>query len=102
VVNAMRLWGFSPDLLEDAALVATELAANAVVHAASAFSIEVRAENAEVRIAVADNQWVDQDRLVVRQGRGLGLVAGLSRRWGAEISSDGKVVWAELGEPEAG
>jgi anti-sigma regulatory factor (Ser/Thr protein kinase) len=85
VVNALRQWGFSPDLLDDAALVATELAANAVVHAASAFSVVVRAENTEVRIAVADNQSVDQDRLVVRPGRGLGLVAGLARRWGAEI-----------------
>jgi anti-sigma regulatory factor (Ser/Thr protein kinase) len=101
VVDAMRQWGFSSDLLDDAALVATELAANAVVHAESAFSVLVRVENTEVRIAVADNQSVDQARLVVRPGRGLGLVAGLSRRWGAEISSDGKVVWAELGEPDA-
>jgi anti-sigma regulatory factor (Ser/Thr protein kinase) len=100
VVDAMRQWGFSSDLLDDAALVATELAANAVLHAASAFSVVVRAENTAVRIAVADNQPVDQARLVVRPGRGLGLVAGLSRQWGAEISSDGKVVWAELSEPQ--
>jgi anti-sigma regulatory factor (Ser/Thr protein kinase) len=100
VVNAMREWGFGADFLDVAALVATELAANAVVHAESPFSIEVRAENAAVRIAVADNQSVDRARLVVRPGRGLGLVAGLSRRWGADVSPDGKVVWAELGEPE--
>jgi anti-sigma regulatory factor (Ser/Thr protein kinase) len=99
VVDAMRQWGFSRELLDDAALVATELAANAVVHAASPFSVVVRVDDTEVRIAVADNQPVDRNRLVVRPGRGLGLVAGLSRQWGAEISSEGKVVWAELAEP---
>ncbi len=42
VVDAMRRWGFRAEILDDAALVVTELAANAVVHAKSAFSVALR------------------------------------------------------------
>ena len=96
VVNTMRQWGFSPDLLDDAALVTTELAANAVVHAESAFSVALRVEDAVVRIAIEDGEPIKEENLIVRPGRGLGLVAGLALRWGAENSAHSKVVWAEL------
>jgi hypothetical protein len=96
VVGTMRRWGFAPDDIDDAALVATELAANAVVHAASAFSLVVRVEDTGVRITVRDDQPVDPTHLIVRPGRGLGLVERVSRRWGAEMAPHGKAVWAEL------
>jgi hypothetical protein len=30
-------------------------------------------------------------------GRGLYLIEAVSRRWGVEVTPDGKTVWAELG-----
>jgi anti-sigma regulatory factor (Ser/Thr protein kinase) len=98
VIDAMRGWGFSHDALDGAALVATELAANAVLHAYSAFSVALLARNAVVRISVHDTVPLDPTRLVVRPGRGLGLVAALSCGWGVDVTSDGKTIWAEIGE----
>jgi anti-sigma regulatory factor (Ser/Thr protein kinase) len=96
VVNAMRQWGFRAELLDDAALVVTELAANAVVHAKSPFSVALRTESHVVRISVEDSLPIDQESLVVRPGRGIGLVASLSRSWGMQVRPEGKVIWAEL------
>jgi anti-sigma regulatory factor (Ser/Thr protein kinase) len=98
VTDVMRRWGFGGDALDEAALVASELAANAVLHADSAFSVVLLAGNAVVRIAVHDTVPIDPLLMVVRPGRGLGLVAGLSRDWGVDITADGKTVWAEIGE----
>ena len=97
VIDLMRRWGYAPDLVNDAALVVTELAANAVVHAASTFTVVLRAEDEVVHLAVEDSYPVDQSSLIVRPGRGLGLVASLSRRWGVNDSADGKRIWAEVG-----
>jgi anti-sigma regulatory factor (Ser/Thr protein kinase) len=102
VIDALRRWGFDADLIDDAAVVATELAANAVVHAASPFSVVLEVEEAAVRITVHDSQPVERVHLVVRPGRGLGLLAGISLRWGMVASGQGKAVWAELGRPESG
>jgi anti-sigma regulatory factor (Ser/Thr protein kinase) len=92
VVESMLSWGSSPDAIDNAALVATELAANAVVHATSAFNMTISAQHGSIRIAVTDDKPLEEADLVVR----LGLVAGLSRRWGAEVHNGGKVIWAEL------
>ena len=50
-----------------------------------------------VRIAVHDAVPIDPTLLVVRPRRGLGLVAGLSRDWGVDVTAKGKTVWAEIG-----
>lgn len=92
----MLEWGFDPALQDDAALVTTELAANAVVHAGSKFSVVLRAERDAVRLCVHDDGPFEGAKLIVRQGRGLGLLSELSHRWGMDPSGRGKVVWAEL------
>ena len=85
---------------EDAQLVVSELATNAVVHAGSPFSVSVRYDGSAVRIAVHD--W-NPTLPVLRyggptavSGRGLHLVNTLARAWGVERSPGGKTVWAEL------
>jgi anti-sigma regulatory factor (Ser/Thr protein kinase) len=84
----------------DVALAATELAANAVVHARSAFTVAVGKADHAVRIAVSDARVLDGEadggRLVAVRGRGLGIVDLVARRWEAEPLPGGKVVWAEL------
>jgi anti-sigma regulatory factor (Ser/Thr protein kinase) len=96
VSDAMRKWGFSRGARDAAELVATELAANAVLHADSEFSVLLRAESEVVRIAVYDAKPIDPTLLVVRPRRGLGLVSGLSRDWGVDVTAHGKSVWADI------
>jgi anti-sigma regulatory factor (Ser/Thr protein kinase) len=96
VSDVMQAWELSQVAREEAALVATELAANAVLHADSGFSVLVVAGAGVVRIAVHDAVPIDPALLVVRPSRGLGLVAAVSRDWGVDVTTRGKTVWAEI------
>jgi hypothetical protein len=87
-------------LLEDAAIIVAELATNAVLHARSEFVVGVSDADGSVRISVRDASSVvpvrhEPDAHAIT-GRGLLLVSGLARRWGADVIGGGKVVWAEL------
>jgi hypothetical protein len=84
-------------LAADAAIVIAELAANAIVHARSAFTVAVSQPGGTVRIAVRDMMPLgDGERLVTAIGHGLDVVAKIAKRWAVEPLSDGKVVWVEL------
>jgi hypothetical protein len=96
VSDVMRDWGFSREARAEAELVATELAANAVLHAGSAFSVLLLVGREAVRIAVHDAMPMDSTLLVVRPRRGLGLVSTISRDWGVDVTANGKTVWAEI------
>jgi anti-sigma regulatory factor (Ser/Thr protein kinase) len=100
VVETLRRWGCEGALVADAALVLSELANNAVLHAESAFSVLVRMQGTTLSIAVHDASPLDTTtagrRLRVRAGHGLGLIDALAARWGVEDALVGKVVWAEL------
>lgn len=90
-------------LLGVAELVVCELATNAVVHARSPFRVSVvplPGEPPAVRIAVEDTSAATP-RVVLRGdgdpgGRGVRVVAALSRAWGTRATGGGKTVWAEL------
>lgn len=103
VVDALRFWpSGTGGLLDDAALVVTELATNAVRHARSAFTVRVEAARGVVRIVVEDAGGGAQ--LVVARrasalstsGRGLRIVDALVSRWGVAPVPGGTLVWAEL------
>ncbi len=100
VGEAVAAWGVSPDVSEDAALVVTELVSNAVDHAAGPLELTVSRTRGGVRIEVADQSpTLPQPRPVQvdsARGRGLIIVAALSREWGTSPTTAGKVVWAEL------
>ena len=97
-----RLFGQGPDdaLASDAAIVATELAANAVLHARSGFTLTVSRSAAAVRIAVRDGDPViprnGSTPFDVKPGHGLSVVSQLASGWAVEPRPDGKVVWADL------
>lgn len=89
------------DLLEDAALLTSELATNAVLHATSPFRVSVDRSIGVVCIAIQDlgagraeqaSPAMDTDS----GGRGLAIIESVARRWGCDFLPDGKVVWAEL------
>ncbi len=88
------------DLVDDAVLVATELATNAVLHAGGMTAVRVDTIAGGVRIEVHDRTRIppvlartSDDAMT---GRGLHLVGALSTRWEAEPTAAGKMVWAEL------
>jgi hypothetical protein len=83
----------------DAGLVTSELASNAVRHAATPFEVLVDLARGCVRIEVRDGS----DRLPRQEdtsggatGRGLMVVDRIASAWGSAPTGRGKVVWAEL------
>jgi anti-sigma regulatory factor (Ser/Thr protein kinase) len=94
-----------PELADSVALLVTELASNAVLHARSEFRV-VTTLNHCVRLEVHDRSRV---RPVIRRsddglagtGRGLQLVERLSDAWGVELDH-GKVVWCRICSPDRG
>lgn len=91
-------------LLDDAVLVASELATNAVTHADSSCRIRLSLSPAALRIDVIDEGAGTPDPRAAgstdEHGRGLLLVAALTSAWGLEVlPGDGKLVWAELTRP---
>jgi two-component sensor histidine kinase len=99
VVDTLAGWG-QPETAGDAAVVVTELATNAVVHARSAFDVTVRLSEDMIRISVRDASGeipvIRSAGHLASSGRGVQLVSKLSTRWGTEPAPTGKAVWAEL------
>jgi anti-sigma regulatory factor (Ser/Thr protein kinase) len=94
-------WGMA-QLLASAALVVSELVANAVLHAGTPLRVTVSRHDGAVRIAVRDGSPEPVRRRVPgfdrEHGRGLLLVDASARAWGALPTVDGgKVVWVVLG-----
>lgn len=91
------------DVRERVELMVSELAANCVVHAATAFDVVVSPSRDRVQVEVTDGgsgepgvRWPDP---LEPKGRGLQIVSTLADRWGVRPSDDGtpgKTVWFEL------
>ncbi len=95
-VATLGAWG-AGDLADDAALVVTELAANAVVHARSAFTVILSARDDLLRISVRDAGPLAVAGLRAAPLHGLGAVDALASRWGVEsLGNAGKTVWVDL------
>ena len=99
VVAALQDCG-AGHLADDAAIVVAEFAANAVLHARSGFTVSLTVQPAAVRISVRDDSPLAaagaSAALPVAPMHGLGAVAALAARWGADPSGAGKELWAEL------
>jgi serine/threonine-protein kinase RsbW len=100
VVNALRERGHGETMLDDIAIVVSELATNAVLHARSPFSIAATERDFVVRLSVHDHgegsPRVPDRGPAATSGRGLMLVDQLANRWGVDANLAGKIVWAEL------
>lgn len=99
VTEACHEWD-APDVLDDAALVATELVENAVRHARTACELTMELTDRELVISVSDGSLLLPRQavpsLIRPGGRGLLLVDELSLRWGFEVHDEGKTVQAVL------
>lgn len=100
VQQRLQLLG-ADDVIDDAALVAAELLANAVQHGERPIRVCVRRTAASVRVEVHDASPRSPIRptasLTNMTGRGLTLVDALSAHWGVQREpGNGKSVWADL------
>ncbi|HEY7935400.1 MAG TPA: MEDS domain-containing protein [Solirubrobacteraceae bacterium] len=96
VAEALEDWGHDSTLVGDVVLVVSELASNAVLHAASSFSIEVTVQSSIVHVAVSDCMPMTKSALKAHPPHGLGLIDALCGDWGVASGSQGKTVWAQL------
>ena len=89
-----------PDVVDVAALLATELATNSVLHAGSAIDVQVTVTCKHLRVEVCDAHPSSPHRLHAdlygTYGRGLALVEQMSDRWGVSPRAAGKGVWFSL------
>jgi CheY-like chemotaxis protein len=105
VSETLGTWHLEP-LLDAALLVTSELAANAVTHAGSAFRVQLSVRSTTLRIDVVDyGSGAPEPQalsLSEEHGRGLHLIDAMTTAWGIEDApTAGKVVWAELALPVA-
>lgn len=91
------------DAIEDYLLVASELASNAVQAGCTGVTVTAEIHRDHVRLAAEDDApGLPQP---VRpgpdepHGRGLAIVAALSRDWGVQHQDGGKQIWADLPIP---
>jgi len=99
VVDTLQQWGRA-ELIDDASLVVSELATNAVLHAQSEFKVAMTLCDGGVRVAVSDASQAPPIHYAASafatSGRGVALVAALSDEWGSALTPAGKTVWAVL------
>jgi hypothetical protein len=95
-------------LVDPVRLVASELATNALVHAQTAFGVTLEASDQSVLLTVRDGSGALPTRRATKvmdpAGRGLAIVAIVSRDWGTNEDGTGsKAVWASfaLREPRS-
>ena len=101
---AEALGSVPPDVRSTAALLVSELATNAIIHATSTFDVAITypTPSGRLRIEVTDADETQPAPLEppsnVPHGRGLLLVANLSDEWGIlrQTGRPGKTVWFEL------
>ena len=94
-VATLGAWG-AGDLAEDSALVVSELAANTIVHARSAFTVILSVHVDLIRISVRDASPL-AGGLRAAPLHGLAAVDALAIRWGVEsLGNAGKTVWVDL------
>jgi anti-sigma regulatory factor (Ser/Thr protein kinase) len=91
----------SAPILEDALVLASEIVTNVIRHAGTPLTLTVEIHRGYVRMTVTDGALpfdlpAGTESEELESGRGIGIVAALSRRWGVGATPIGKSIWAEL------
>lgn len=88
-------------ILHDALLLASELVSNVIRHAGTPLTLSLELHRGYLRMTVTDgalpfeappNGHSDEEE----SGRGMGIIAAISRSWGVGATPIGKSIWAEL------
>ncbi|MFE9451558.1 SpoIIE family protein phosphatase [Streptomyces sp. NPDC006739] len=100
-VRQLRQWGLEP-LVTSVESIVSELVTNAIRHGGGPSRLRLirhRVLTCEVFDTNTGQPRPRHPRTLDEHGRGLYLIARLSRRWGSRSAADGKVVWAEQDLP---
>jgi anti-sigma regulatory factor (Ser/Thr protein kinase) len=93
-------WGVPGDTAENAVLLVSETATNALIHNAGIDAITITAAwwHGHLRVTVSDPdlQIPVPDLADDEHGRGLMIVSAMATRWGETKTRAGKIVWFEL------
>jgi serine phosphatase RsbU (regulator of sigma subunit)/anti-sigma regulatory factor (Ser/Thr protein kinase) len=99
VVERLDEWDLS-DAVFTAELVVSELVTNAIRYGSRPISLRLIHDATTLICEVSDSSHtaphLRRARTFDEGGRGLLLVAQLTRRWGTRHTADGKTIWAEL------
>jgi anti-sigma regulatory factor (Ser/Thr protein kinase) len=96
------LSGYADEVVETAALLASELVTNGIAFGDRAAILRIRPAADRVRVEVSDRNPSVMDLAPLHpepedeSGRGLLLVHELASSWGVEPRAAGKTVWFEL------
>jgi hypothetical protein len=106
VAAMLGAWGMT-GLTDDATLLVTELALNAVEHARSGFTVSLsrRCRQRTLRIGVGDASPALPRRRTCpapRRAGGLDVITAFATQWGHDLTPDGKLVWADLATGSGG
>ncbi|MFL6056721.1 MAG: ATP-binding protein [Actinoallomurus sp.] len=101
VRDALIAWG-ADDAIDDAVLLTSELATNAITHAGTPFEVVCRVNDSSVQVEVVDRDPTrllpaprEADDLSV-SGRGLLMPILLAAAWGVSYAAGSKTVWFRL------
>ncbi len=97
VGRQLSVWGMEP-MLFTTELIVSELVTNAIRHATGPITLRLIRDDAlicEVSDASNTSPRLRHARTTDEGGRGLLIVAQLTRRWGTRYTSTGKIIWAE-------
>jgi anti-sigma regulatory factor (Ser/Thr protein kinase) len=88
-------------ILHDALLLASEMVSNVIRHAGTPLTLSVEIHRGYLRMTVTDGALPFEakaggENSDAESGRGMGIIASLSRRWGVGTTPIGKSIWAEL------
>ena len=102
LVRLLDGWGIADDVIDDAALLTSELMANAVEHGAGDLNLKIEVNDGLLHVAVHDEAdgipKASPADPTSTAGRGLWIVESVARDWGSDSSGEepGKTVWFEL------
>ena len=103
--TTMREWAVPREVIEDAALVVSELLTNAIVYGRPPIRVRLHKTRRELAVEVDDGASAMPRKLYAApdavRGRGLFIVGELSSRWAARADGTGKTVWSTLPLPRA-
>ncbi|MFJ1705616.1 SpoIIE family protein phosphatase [Kitasatospora sp. NPDC088346] len=97
VSGTLTAWGLD-ELLFTTELIVSELVTNAIRHAVGPVRLRLIRQSAlicEVSDGSSTSPRLRHARTTDEGGRGMFLVAQLTRRWGTRYTSTGKIIWSE-------